>query len=115
MTKKSDWKLHERYDRSKPLLRELVTISAFTDDGDAFDIILTRVPCIGEEISRGSKTYTITSVQHAPVDDDGRSPYGSHGYVEAMFKPDDNSAVMKAYKVNRKKAPRRKARRSRSR
>jgi hypothetical protein len=52
-TKKStDIVLHPRYDRSQPLLRELVFVNVCTDDGQSFEALMTRVPGIGEEIKR---------------------------------------------------------------
>ena len=41
--------LHERYDWSHPLLRELVLVHVDADDGTSFDTLLTRMPgiCLG--------------------------------------------------------------------
>ena len=42
---------HERYDRSHPLLRELVRVHVDAADSASFDMLLTRVPGIGEELT----------------------------------------------------------------
>jgi hypothetical protein len=81
--------LHELYNRAHPLLRELVTITVFGDDGRIFDVLLTRVPCVGEFISKEDYYYKITRVEHFPVDDDGRSFAGSHAIVVGEFTLDD--------------------------
>jgi hypothetical protein len=69
-------RLHERYDRSHPLLRELVDVNVYGDDGVWFDVLLTRVPGLGEEIHKDEKSYKVVRVWHQPVDDDGRTPFG---------------------------------------
>jgi hypothetical protein len=81
--------LHERYDRSHPLLRELVDVNVCCDDGVWFDALLTRVPGLGEEIIREEKSYKVIRVWHQPVDDDGRTPFGWHALVDATFQPED--------------------------
>jgi hypothetical protein len=81
--------LHERYDRSHPLLRELVTVNVQCDDGVWFDVLLTRVPGLVEEMHREEKSYKVIRVWHQPVDDDGRTPFGWHALVDAELQPED--------------------------
>ena len=80
---------HERYNPIHPLLRELVRVNVLCDDGTSFDSLLTRVPGIGEEISREDRSYKITRVRHEPVDDDGRARFGWHAFVDAQLQPPD--------------------------
>jgi hypothetical protein len=83
--KSTEIELHPRYDRSKPLLRELVFVNVSTDDGQSFDTLMTRVPGIGEEINREDRTYRILRVQHEPVGDDGRARLGWHAFIDALL------------------------------
>ncbi len=83
--------IHERYDPSHPLLRELVFIHVYGDDGESFDVLLTRVPGIGDEIDREAVSYRVVRVQHEPVDDDGRARLGWHAFVEAQLQPEDET------------------------
>lgn len=80
--------LYSHCDRGQPLLREIVRIGVSSDDGSSFDISLTRVPCVGEEISKNGAVYRITQVRHAAVDDDGRARLGWHALVDAVLVPE---------------------------
>ena len=82
--------LHERYDRSHPLLRELVSVHVNSNDGARFDVLLTRVPCIGEAIEHAGKYYCVLRVFHTPVDDDGRAYIGYHAMIDANYWPEEN-------------------------
>jgi hypothetical protein len=79
---------HERYDPSHPLLRELVLVHVDGNDGESFDVLLTRVPGLGEEIDREDRSYKVARVQHEPVDDDGRARFGWHAFIEAHLQPE---------------------------
>jgi len=90
--RKNEWVPHERYDRSHPLLRELVFLHVAGDDGEWFSTLLTRVPGIGEEIIREDRTYKVLRVQHDRVDDDGRARFAYHAYIDAELQPEDEPA-----------------------
>jgi hypothetical protein len=87
--------LHERYDRSHPLLRELVDVNVYCDDGVWFDALLTRVPGLGEEINREDKSYKVIRVWHQPVGDDGPTPFGWHALIDATLQPDDGARSLR--------------------
>jgi len=87
---KAKYKPHEGHDTSHPLLRELVLVHVDVDDGTSFDMLLTRVPGIGEEINREDRSYKVLHVQHEPVDDDGRARFGWHAFVDAELQPTDD-------------------------
>ena len=78
---------HERYDPSHPLLRELVLIHVDADDGSSFDMLLTRVPGIGELVGREDRSYKVLRVWHEPVDDDGRGRFGWHAFIDVELQP----------------------------
>jgi hypothetical protein len=80
---------HPRYDPDKPLLRELVLVEVATDREEYRTILLTRVPCVGEEIAIEADTFKVTRVLHAVVDDDGRAFCGTHAYVDALWQPEE--------------------------
>ena len=90
--RKAEVQLHERYDRSHPLLRELVRVHVDADDGASFDMLLTRVPGIGEELVPEDRCYKALRVQHEPVDNDGRARCGWHAFIEAELLPPDEPA-----------------------
>lgn len=94
--------LHERYDRSHPLLRELVDVNVCCDDGVWFDALLTRVPGLGEEIIREEKSYKVIRVWHQPVDDDGRTTFGWHALVDATFQPEEAVRSLRTERQARK-------------
>jgi hypothetical protein len=87
--KREEQPLHPRYDRSQPLLRELVSVHIDGNDGESFDVRLTRVPGIGEEIVRQQNTYKVKRVRHYSVDDDGRAFLGYHAFVKGEFIPEE--------------------------
>ena len=81
--------IHERYDPAHPLLHELVLVHVDGNDGESFDVLLTRVPAIGEEINREARSYKALRVQHEPVDNDGRARLGWHAFVEGQLLSED--------------------------
>ena len=95
--------LHERYNRSHPLLRELVDVNVYCDDGVWFDVLLTRVPGLGEEIHRDEKSYKVVRVWHQPVDDDGRTRFGWHALLDAELQPEDDGRSLRAEQRGRRK------------
>ena len=101
--------LHERYNRSHPLLRELVSVCVYANGVQFFTTLLTRVPGLGEEIAHEDKYYRVVRVQHEPVDDDGRTRARYHAFVDVL-QPDDDVESS----VPKQRAPRRKKNRGRS-
>ncbi|MBX3357307.1 MAG: hypothetical protein KF745_02655 [Phycisphaeraceae bacterium] len=53
-----------------------------------FDVLLSRVPGIGEHLSKGGDTYQVTAVQHVPLDEDGRASCGWHALLDAVLIPE---------------------------
>ena len=51
---------------------DLVFVSIMVNDGTWFDVLLTRVPCVGEYLSNQGDTFRVTRVQHSPLYEDGR-------------------------------------------
>src|SRR6202035_2333619 len=51
------------------------------DDGEAFDVLLTLVPGLGEEIDRENRSYRLVRVWHQPVNYEGRARFGWHAMV----------------------------------
>ena len=80
---------YDLYDQSHPRLKELVLVNVLVKEDVFFDLLLTRVPSIGEEINREDRSYKITRVRHEPVDPDGRARFGWHAFVDAELLPED--------------------------
>ena len=97
---------HERYNPDHPLLRELVFVHVYAKDGD-FDILLTRVPGIGEEINKEDWSYKVVRVQHEPVDDDGRARLGWHAFVDAELLPPEDTEPSSALRRTRRRRQKR--------
>lgn len=93
--KKKEYVPHPRYDPRVPLLRELVRVHVDGDDGLSVDVLLTRIPGIGEEIVIEGQSYRIHRVQHDVVDDDGRA-FGWHAFVDAEHVPEEERRPRKA-------------------
>jgi hypothetical protein len=72
-----------------PLLKELVLVHVDATDDTDFDIRLTRVPGIGEEIIVENRSYQVIRVQHCGVNENGRAFAGYHAYVEAILRSED--------------------------
>ncbi len=82
--------LHARPDRSQSRLRDIVSIHVDVMNNDTyFDVYLSRVPGLGEEITYGPREYQVIRVIHMPVDNDGRPGIGSHAYVDANILPEE--------------------------
>jgi hypothetical protein len=93
--------IHPRYDRSHPLLRELVSVRVDANNGVSFSALMTRVPCIGEAVSHEADYYRVLRVFHEPVDDDGRTLTGVHAFIDAEYWPEENIPQMKRERPKR--------------
>jgi hypothetical protein len=73
----------------EPRLRELVDVTGRpVGTNDWFDLLLTRVPCLGEEVEIEAETYRVVRVTHAPVSYDGRVELGWHAMIEVELVPE---------------------------
>lgn len=78
-----------QYKRGEPRLRELVNVGVlFTETRGGFNMVLTRVPCIGEEIAHPEGLFRVVSVEHQQLDNYGWSEFGNHAIVEVESVPD---------------------------
>ncbi len=94
-------------DPSQPRLRELVFVHVDFDAKKSFDTLMTRVPCIGEEIVREDKSYKVVRVQHEPVGASGRARFGWHAFIEAyLMPPDDEDLILPSKRRKSKKVDR---------
>ena len=55
----------------------------------SFDIMLSRVPSIGEDINLEDRCYRVTRVQHESVDMEGRARFGWHAMINAELQPEE--------------------------
>lgn len=77
-------------DRSTCPLRDVVLICVQVMGAKSFDMLMTRVPTIGEEINREDRSYLVLRVQHEPIDSEGYARLGWHAFVEAkLLQPDE--------------------------
>ena len=75
--------------RFEPRLRELVHVTGRpVGTQDWFDILLTRVPGLGEEVELDCEAYRVVQVTHAPVGYDGRAELGWHAMIEVELVPE---------------------------
>lgn len=81
--KKNEPPPEPRWSPHEPRLSELVSVVVHLRSGEFHDVLLTRVPAIGEEIVDGITAYRVTRVQHNPLDVSGRSFLGWHAMVDA--------------------------------
>ena len=95
--------VHPRYDRSQPLLRDIVFVHVDANNGASFDTNLTRVPCIGEAVEHEGEYYRVLRVFHARVDDDGRAFAGWHAMIDAEHWPEDHVPTMRWEPIRRRK------------
>lgn len=72
------------YPRPQPLLRDVVQVCFFTPTGIIFNVYLTRVPAVGEDVAIGATIYRVSQVQHCALEQDGRSRFGSHASVDVV-------------------------------
>lgn len=80
---------HPLFDRSKRRLRELVDVCMGSHDGmPLLNVLLSRVPAIGEEVSVDAKLFRVIGVQHEALDFDGRAPFGTHAHLTVVEVPD---------------------------
>jgi hypothetical protein len=92
----------EWHNPENPRLRELVFVHVYAVDGD-FDLLLTRVPGIGEEINQEDRSYKVVRVQHEPVENDGRARLGWHAFVDAELLPSEDAEPSAAQRRVRKR------------
>lgn len=78
---------HHRHDRSELLRRDIILIQVDVNDGTRFDMLLTRVPCLGEELNREDRHYKVVRVQHEPMDFHGLFRIGWHAFVDVELLP----------------------------
>jgi hypothetical protein len=80
---------HPLRSRSERRLRELVDVSIGSHDGmPLLNVLLSRVPTLGEEIEVKGRIYRVIGVQHSTLDLDGRAALGSHAYLTVVEVPD---------------------------
>jgi hypothetical protein len=80
---------HPLFDRRQRRLREIVNVCMGSHDGMPLrDVLLSRVPTIGEEIAVEARIYRVIRVQHSTLDLDGRAALGTHAYVTVVEVPD---------------------------
>ena len=78
------------------------------NDGIWFDVLLTRVPGIGEGLIREDTTYKVVRVLHNRLDDDGRAEMPYHAYVDVEeLQPDVKPQTKGGHKKPRQKTSRR--------
>jgi hypothetical protein len=68
-------------------LRLWVLIHVHVDGEDGFDIALTRVPCVGEQVNRDDRSYAVTKVQHEPIEISGKARFGWAAFIDAELLP----------------------------
>jgi len=73
-----------------PAVRTYVLVHVYVGASDGFDISLSRVPGLGEEINVEDRSYKVTRVQHEPVDEYGRARLGWHAFVDADLLPPED-------------------------
>jgi hypothetical protein len=80
---------HPLYDRSRRRLQEIVDICMGSHDGmPLFNVLLSRVLTIGEEVAVGPRIFRVIGVQHSPLDLDGRATFGTHAHLTVVEVPD---------------------------
>ncbi len=62
--------------------KRFVFIHVTSSNDVRFDMLLTRVPCVGEELNREDRSYKVTRVQHEPCDHQGYVRLGWHAFVD---------------------------------
>lgn len=84
-----EWERNERnFPLDKPRLRELVYVRLLFEDKDGTEVLLTRVPGLGDEIEHDGLIYRINRVRHYPVNADGRADFGWHAFVWLELLPE---------------------------
>ncbi len=52
------------------------------------NVLLSRVPAIGEEVAVEARIYRVIGVQHSTLDLDGRAAFGTHAHLTVVEVPD---------------------------
>jgi hypothetical protein len=52
------------------------------------NVLLSRVPTIGEEVAVDASIYRVIGVQHSALDLDGRAAFGTHAHLTVVEVPD---------------------------
>lgn len=60
---------------------EPVYVAVFADDGELFDLNLTRVPCVGEIVYKEEQCYRVFEVHHSALSPEGKAPDANHAYL----------------------------------
>lgn len=85
--------------RFEPRLRELVYVTGRpVNTQDWFDVLLTRVPGLGEEVGIETDCYRVVRVTHMPVGYDGRAYFGWHAMIEVELVPEPEPRRRKSKK-----------------
>lgn len=80
---------HPLFDRRHRRLREIVDVCMGSHDGMPLrNVLLSRVPTIGEEVAVEATIYRVIGVQHATLDLDGRATFGTHAHLTVVEVPD---------------------------
>lgn len=93
----------DRPDRCLGRLRDVLLIHAVASDGTRFDILLTRVPCIGENISIEDRSYRVVRVDHEPVNSEGVARLGWHAFLDVERLPPEEDVVLLKRRVSPRK------------
>ncbi|MEQ9410688.1 MAG: hypothetical protein RIK87_23455 [Fuerstiella sp.] len=77
-------------ERREPLgKRGVAFVSLSVDDGRYYSVLLSRVPCNGEEVGVEGELFLVRRVQHSSLDEDGRAFAGYLAYLEVTAIPDE--------------------------
>lgn len=80
---------HPLFNRSERRLREIVDVCMGSHDGmPLINVLLSRVPAIGEEVAVEARIYRVIGVQHSTLDFDGRAAFGTHAHLTVVEVPD---------------------------
>lgn len=58
-----------------------IYVAVFADDGELFDLNLTRVPCVGEIIHKEEQCYRVSEVHHVALNSEGNAFAAIHVYL----------------------------------
>jgi hypothetical protein len=81
---------HPLFNRSERRLCEIVDVCMGSHDGmPLLNVLLSRVPTIGEEVAVEARIYRVIGVQHSTLDLDGRAAFGTHAHLTVVEVPDE--------------------------
>lgn len=63
---------------------EPVLVGVFADNGDTFDLSLSRVPCVDELVDKEGKCYRVFGVHHSSLNTEGKAFAGNHAYLSVQ-------------------------------